>query len=295
MDLIGLTPRLPSPGETVIGESFYTAPGGKGANQAVACARMGADVRMVGRVGRDEFGPALVDGLRSHGIDVDGVAEDPHNASGIAIILLDSSRQNHIVAIYGANAACDDAQLDHTKRALEGADALLLQMEVPMEVSLPAARYAKSRGIRVIWDPAPVRPLPPEAYAAIDVLTPNQAEATLLTGVEVTGPAVAPEAAEALRGRGAAAAVVKLGEQGVYYATADENGFVGPFEVEAVDTVGPGDAFGGALAVALSEGRSMRDAVRYRAAAGALAVTRSGAQEAMPARHEVEAMLAGGT
>ena len=118
MDLIGLTPRLPSPGETVIGKSFYTAPGGNGANQAVACARMGADVRMVGRVGKDEFGPALVDGLGRHGIDVDGVAEDADNASGIAMILLDSSRQNRIVAIYGANAACDDAQLEDTKRSL---------------------------------------------------------------------------------------------------------------------------------------------------------------------------------
>ena len=271
----------------MIGESFYTALGGKGANQAVACARMGADVRMVGRVGKDEFGPALVGGLRRHGIDAD-------NASGIAIILLDSNSQNHIVAVYGANAACDNAQLEDTKRALEGADALLLQMEVPIEVSLAAAQYARSRGVLVVWDPAPARPLPAEAYAAIDVLTPNQTEATFLAGVEVSGPAAAAEVAEILRGRGAAAVVVKLGEQGVYYATADESGFVEPFEVEAVDTVAAGDAFGGALAVALSKGMSMRDAVRYGAAAGALAVTRAGAQEAMPARHEVDAMLAGG-
>ena len=156
-----------------------------------------------------------------------------------------------------------------------------MQIEVPIEVSLAAARYAESRGVRVVWDPAPARALPPEAYAAIDVLTPNQTEATFLARVEVTGLAAAAE-------------VVKLGEQRVYYATADESGFVEPFEVEAVDTVAAGDAFGGALSVALSEGRTMRDAVLYGAAAGALAVTRDGAQEAMPARHEVDAMLAGG-
>lgn len=291
MDLIGVAPKLPSSGETVVGERFYTAPGGKGANQAVAAARLGADVRMVGRVGRDTFGPTLVAGLRGYGIDVRGVAEDPDNASGIAMILLDSQRQNHIVAVYGANAACDNDQLEAAKAALDGADTLLLQLEVPFEVSLAAAEYARSRGVRVVWDPAPAMDMPPGAYAAVDVLTPNQTEATFLTGIDVADAASARAAAEVLLGRGVPVAVVKMGEQGVYYATADGSGLVPPYPVEAVDTVAAGDAFGGALAVALGEGRSLADAVRYGAAAGALAVTRPGAQEAMPARQEVEALF----
>ena len=150
MDLIGITPRLPAQGETVIGERFYTTPGGKGANQAVAAAKLGASVKMVGRVGADAFGPTMLDDLRRHGIDVGGVAVDPHNPSGIAIILLDADRQNHIVAIYGANTACDGAQLEAVKAALDGADALMLQLEIPADVSLAAAEHAKALGIRVV-------------------------------------------------------------------------------------------------------------------------------------------------
>ena len=289
MDLIGLVAKVPSPGETVIGEHFYTTPGGKGANQAVAAARLGSNVKMVGRVGADSFGASLLQGLCGHGIDVAGVAEDPNNPSGVAIILLDSQRQNHIVAIYGANMACDDAQLSAAKRALESADALLLQLEI----SLAAAQFARSRGIRVIWDPAPARDLPKEAYEVVDVLTPNQTEANFLTGVKVDGPDSARVAAEVLLARGVPAAVVKLGEQGVYCSSAVESGYVAPYKTDVVDTVGPGDAFGAGLAVALCEGRGLTDSVGYGAAAGALAVTRPGAQEAMPSRSEVEALYCG--
>ncbi|MCH8206661.1 MAG: ribokinase [Chloroflexi bacterium] len=291
MDLIGVTPRLPLPGETVIGDRFYTAPGGKGANQAVAAARLGARVRMVGRVGKDSFGPTLLNDLRAYGVDTEGVAEDPDNPSGVAIILLDSRRQNHIVAAYGANAACDGAQLDAVKRALQGADALLLQLEVPFEISLLAAQYARSMGVTVVWDPAPARDLPDEVYDSVDLLTPNQVEAMSLTGVEVTDVGSAGAAADLLLGRGVPAVVVKLGEDGAYYASVDGRGHVPAYGVEAVDTVAAGDAFGAALAVALSEGRGLRDAVRVGAAAGALAVTRPGAQEAMPPRGEVEELV----
>ncbi len=293
MDLTAIAPALPTAGQTVVGERFYTAPGGKGANQAVAAARLGADVRIVGRVGRDAFGATLLDGLRDHHIDVRGVAEDPRNASGIAMILLNAQRQNHIVAVYGANAACDDTQLEATRGALDSADALLLQLETPAEVSLAAARLARERGVRVIWDPAPAQEAPSNIHAAADVLTPNQGEAALLTGVEVTGVESAGAAAKRLLERGTPTVVVKLGELGVFYASADESGYVPAYEVEVVDTVAAGDAFGAALAVALVEGKSLRDAVRFGAAAGALAVTKPGAQAAMPARREVERLLAG--
>ena len=292
MDLVGVASKLPMPGETVVGERFYTTPGGKGANQAVAAARLGAKVRMVGRVGKDAFGTGLLDGLRSYGVDVEGVAKDPDNASGVAMILLDGHRQNHIVAIYGANGACDDEQVKAAKRAMDGADALLLQQEIPLGVSLAAAKYARSRGVRVVWDPAPALELPPEAYACIDLLTPNQGEASSLTGIRVTEVDSARAAAEMLLDKGVPVAAVKLGDQGVYYASAADSGYVPAHRVEAVDTVAAGDAFGAGLGVALSEGRGLRDAVRYGAAAGALAVTKPGAQEALPARHEVEALLA---
>ena len=251
-----------------MGELFYTLPGGKGANQAVAAARLGADVRMVGRVGGDAFGAALMDGLRSEGIDVGGVAVDPDNASGVAMILLDARRENRIVAVYGANAACDETQLRAVERALDGADALLLQLETPPALTLEAAAAARARGVRVVWDPAPAQIAPPGIHTAADVLTPNQTEASMLAGVEVQDPASARTAAARLRAMGAPVALVKLGEQGVYYASADESGHVPAFAVDAVDTVAAGDAFGAAFAVAAAEGMSLREAVRFGAAAG---------------------------
>ena len=291
MDLIGTAPRLPSPGETVMGEGFYTAPGGKGANQAVAAARMGASVRMVGRVGSDVFGAGLLDNLRACGVDVSGVMEDAEAASGVAMILLDASRQNRIVVIGGANMRCDDAQVDAVASALEGADALMLQCEIPPATSLKAARIAREMGVRVVWDPSPVEGFPPEAYAVVDVLTPNQAEAAALTGIDVTDAASAEAAARAIVKRRVRGVVVKMGEAGAFYLSDGEGGHVLPNEVEAVDTVAAGDAFGAAMTCALAEGKSVGEAVRYGAAAGALAVTRRGAQEAMPTRAEVEALL----
>ena len=181
--------------------------------------------------------------------------------------------------------------MEAAKGAVDGADALLLQLEIPFWVSLAAAKYARSRGVRVILDPAPALEMPQEAYASIDVLTPNQGEATYLTGIQVTDVDSARAAAAALLDKGVHLAVVKLGEHGVYYASADDSGYVPSYRVKVVDTVAAGDAFGAALAVALSEGRGIPDAVRYGAAAGALAVTKPGAQEAMPSRHEVETLV----
>ena len=292
MDLTALAETLPEAGQTVVGDLFYTLPGGKGANQAVAAARLGAEVRMVGRVGDDPFGAALLDGLRSEGIDVGGVAVDPDNASGVAMIWLDASRENRIVAVYGANLACNETQLGAVERALDGADALLLQLETPPALTLEAAAAARQRDVRVVWDPAPAQIAPPGIHAAADVLTPNQTEASMLSGVEVTDLVTAADAAVRLRAMGANVAVVKLGEQGAYYASADESGHVPAFSVDVEDTVAAGDAFGAAFAVAASEGKSLGESVRFGAAAGALAVTVPGAQAAMPARADVEKLLA---
>ena len=295
MDLVATTARLPVPGETVFGNSFQTAPGGKGANQAVAAARLGANVRMVGRVGADEFGPALLDGLRAEGIDASRVATDPHNPSGVAMILLDDDAQNCIVAVYGANMSCDDQQLTALDDALDGADALLLQLETPLPIALEAARAAKRRGVTVVWDPAPALDMGAEAYALCDALTPNQVEAEFLTGIAVTDTDSASRAADILVGQGASAAVIKLGEGGAFYATSPDTGggrgFAPAFEVDAIDTVAAGDAFAAGVGVALARGLGLPDAVTFGSAAGALAVTKSGAQQAMPYANEVNALL----
>ena len=292
MDLVATSARMPDPGETVFGTSFHTAPGGKGANQAVAAARLGAEVRMVGRVGDDQFGPTLLEGMRSEGIDVSGVAIDPDNPSGVALILLDEQAENMIVAVYGANMACDDGQVSSVSDALRGADVLLLQLETPLDVAIRAAALAKGMGVTVVWDPAPALDMGQDAYRLCDVLTPNQAEAEFLTGIAVTDPASAEVAARDLVEHGAPAAVATLGSGGAFYMTRDGGGLIPPFNVNAIDSVAAGDAFSAGLGIALAEGLSLSDAVRFGSAAGALAVTKSGAQEAMPFRAEVDALIA---
>lgn len=294
MDLVGMTERMPAPGETVFGQSFHTAPGGKGANQAVAAARLGAEVRMVGRVGQDEFGPVLLDGMRREGIDISGVASDPNNSSGIAMILLDGRKENYIIAIYGANLASDHEQVKAVESALDGADALLLQLETPLEVAVESARLAKCKGVRVVWDPAPALEMGHDAYTLCDVLTPNQSEAEYLTGIPVTDLDSAKRASRQLVTEGVSACVLTMAGTGSYYATQDDEGFVPPFDVEVSDTVAAGDAFSAGLGVALAEGLSLPSSVRYASAAGALAVTKRGAQEAMPYRHEVDALFGEG-
>ena len=291
MDLVAMAPALPKPGETVMGSEFATLPGGKGANQAVAAARLGADVRMIGRVGDDVFGPMLIENLDANGVDVPDVMITPGMSSGIAVILLDDERENYIVGIYGANMACDEIQVQAASRALDGADALLLQMEIPLDVSLEAARIARQKEVRVIYDPAPPSEIPFSSYQSFDIIAPNQSEAEVLTGVEVSGIDSAYKAASILRERGSHTALIKLGEQGVVYSADEGVGHVPSSEVDAVDTVAAGDGFAGALAVALSEGQPLERALRFASAAGALVVTKRGAQDAMPHRAEVERLL----
>ena len=288
IDLIASSDRIPLPGETVTGDLFYTTPGGKGANQAVAAARMGASVRMVGRVGADAFGPGLIEDLRTEGIDVSAVAEQAGAASGVAVILLDGERQNYIVQVRGANLLAGEAEAAAAAGALGAADALMLQLELPFDVSLRTARAARRAGVPVIWDPAPPSPDMERAIGSVDVITPNQSEAQFLTGIEVTGPESAGAAAGDLLGRGVPTVVIKMAEMGAYYATAAESGHVPAPRVGVIDSVAAGDAFGGALAVSIAEGRSLRRSVELGCAAGALAVTRPGAQAAMPSRREVE-------
>ena len=291
MDLVTISARFPRPGETIVGSRFLTYPGGKGANQAVAAARMGAATAMVGRVGDDVFGPQLIETLRDSGIKVDGVAVAQDTTSGIAVINIDESAQNQIIQILGANDTCGDAEAVRVGQALVNASTLLLQLEVSVDLSLKVAKEAFEQGKTVILDPGPVRHIPSEFFAYCSVITPNETEAQALVGFPVVDRTSAAQAAEQLLARGVGIAVVKLGAQGVYFASADGENFVTPFQVNAIDSVAAGDAFNGALAVSLAEGATLEQSVRMAAAAGALAVTKSGAQDSMPYRKEVEGLL----
>ena len=291
MDLVSFSPRFPRPGETVVGDRFLTYAGGKGANQAVAAARMGANSILVGRVGGDMFGPQLLEGLAAAGVDISGIGINPDESSGIAVIGVDETAQNCITQILGANATCGPAEAAAVKRGLPGAAALLLQLEVTPELSLDVAREAKAQGVTVILDPGPARPLPEGLLSLCDVVTPNETEAQALVGFPVTGLDSAAEAASALLDRGVGIVVVKMGVQGAYFASHDARGAVPPFSVEAVDSVAAGDAFNGALAVSLAEGKDLEEAVVIASAAGALAVTRTGAQDSMPQRSQVEDLI----
>jgi ribokinase len=290
MDLVVRTPHLPVAGETLTGHTFVTTPGGKGANQAVACARLGAHARMVGRVGEDVFGSTLRDSLRDYGVDVAGVGTSA-GPSGVAVIAVDDVAENTIIIVAGANGTLGQADLALLDAAMADARVLLLQLEVPVEMVVAAAQAARRRGVPVILDPAPARPLPPDLYAAADIITPNETEAAALVGFGVRDQADAARAALVLLERGARAAVIKMGSKGVYWTDGQQGGFAPAFAVEAVDTVAAGDAFNGGLAAALELGLPLPEAIRWGLATGALSVTKSGAQQSMPTREEVVRLL----
>lgn len=291
IDLLARTPRLPQPGETISALSFETLPGGKGANQAVACARLGAPTRLVGRLGGDSFAAILRRGLVEAGVDIEFLETEPQATSGIALIQVDESGENTITIVPGANGCLDQTDLRRLDTALAGARALLLQLEIPLEITLEAARLGRAQGVPVILDPAPAQPLPADLLEQVDILTPNASEAALLSGIPVRDHLSARKAAEALRSRGAATVVVKLGARGALMLSDEGEVFSPAYPVAVVDTVGAGDAFNAGLAAALSEGRPMAEALRWGSAAGGLAVTRHGAQPAMPGRAEVLRLL----
>ncbi len=291
MDLVTFGPRLPADGETVVADKFVTYAGGKGANQAVAVARMGGRSVMVGRVGDDMFGPELIELLDGAGVDTQAVGVSPNVSSGIAVINVGKAGQNRIVQILGANDTCGESERDALVALLPRTVSLLLQLEVSIDLSTQIAMAAVAQGVEVILDPGPVRPIPPDLYSLVSVITPNETEAEALVGHPIVDLGDAEAAAAELLARGVKAAVIKMGALGAWWADGKGCGHVPPFPVDAVDTVAAGDAFNGALAVALSEGHQLDEAVRWGCAAGALAVTNVGAQDSMPARGSVEALL----
>lgn len=246
---------------------------------------------MVGRVGDDRFGPQLTDLLEAAGVEAGAVGVASGTNSGIAVISVGEGGQNRIVQVLGANDTCGDAEYEGIEGLLPQASALMLQLEVSIGLSIKVAELAASRGVQVILDPGPVRPVPQEFYAHLSVITPNETEAEALVGYPVADMRTAASAAGELLARGVGSAVIKLGAQGAYWVDGEGSGEVEPFAVQAVDTVAAGDAFNGALAVALSEGHSLESAVRWGCAAGALSVTQVGAQDSMPERGDVLDLL----
>lgn len=293
MDLVTRTPRLPGVGETLLGSHFFTTPGGKGANQAVALARLGVPTHMVGRVGADAFGRELLAELKAAGVQTDSVLVDENDHSGVAVITVADGGKNQIIGVLGANGQMGAADVDQLKVLLPQANALLLQLEVPVSAVRAAARAAHEAGIQVILDPAPVQTTQlTDLYPLVDILLPNEVEASQLVGFAVNDPETAARAVDALRQQGANTVIVKLGAQGAFCASAAGTFFVPAFVVDAVDTVAAGDAFAGGLVAALVEELSLRQAVVWGAAAGALAVTKVGAQAAMSDRPTFDAFLA---
>lgn len=293
MDLVVRPLRAPAAGETVFAPRLERFPGGKGGNQAVAAARLGAPVAMVGCVGADGFGDELLANLGAEGVGVTAIARSSVAGTGTALITVDATGQNRIVVISGANGEVDAALVDRHADLLRSAAVLLLQLEIPVAGCLRAAEIACAAGVPVILDPAPApsEPLPPGLRDLVWLITPNETEASVMTGLPVTGRTGVPEAAAALAAQGFRRVIVKAGAAGAYLLEGGQGRWFDPFSVPAVDTTAAGDAFAGGLAAALARGLSLEESVRWGTAAGALAVTRAGAQPSMGTLAELQALL----
>lgn len=291
IDLISRVPRLPKLGETIVGHSFHMGFGGKGANQAVMAARLGAQVTMVTKVGRDVFGEGTRRNYQEQGIATTYVMDD-ERFSGVAPIFVDDSAQNFIVIIPGANLGLSPADARGAASVIKSADALICQLEVPVETTLEAFRVAKAKGVRTILNPAPAAPLPDELLRLTDLCVPNETEAEALTGQAVTTVTDAEAAAQALLKRGPRTVIITLGDRGSLLVEDRIVELIPPVRVAAVDPTGAGDAYIGSLAVFLAEGLPMRDAVRRANAVAALSVTRVGTQVSFPTRSAADAFLA---
>jgi ribokinase len=286
MDLVVRVPHSPRPGETVLGGDFETFAGGKGANQAVAAARMGGEVTMVGRVGSDNFGDTLIQGLIEDNIKTTYVIKDTETPTGIAMIAVAANGENMIVVASGANYEVSEVDVTNARDIMRDTDLLLLQLECPMEAVTAAIDLAKAYNIPVVLNPAPAQPLSEALLANVDILTPNETELMMLAGEDDVDKAI-----EKVLSWGTKNLVVTLGANGARVVTEGVDRHIPAHEITAVDTTAAGDAFNGALAVAYAEGKPLLEAVSYGMAAGAMAATRRGAQPSLPTRDAVENLI----
>jgi ribokinase len=283
---------FPRPGETVTGRGYRIVPGGKGANQAVAAARLGADIGFIARIGQDAIGAQMYTGFQQDGMDVQGVSIDPQLPTGIAIIYVADHGENSIGISPEANGALTPEVVEQFKPLLLAADTLLLQLEVPLETVAAAISLAHANQVKVVLNPAPARPLSAELLAQVDLITPNQTEAELLTGVPVNDARSAAAAAAQFHALGIPEVMITMGKAGVWYSKRGVGKLVPGFRVQAVDTTAAGDTFNGALLAQLQRNDDMDAAIRFAHAAAAISVTRPGAQTSIPTRREVEQFLA---
>lgn len=293
MDLISRIPRLPKMGETLVGRSFQMGCGGKGANQAVMAAKLGARVTMVTKIGRDHLGRITFDNFRELGMDTSYVFFDEDLFSGVAPIMVDDNGRNMIVIVPGANDNLLPADIRRAEKAISSADILICQIEVPLETSIEAMRIAKAAGVRTIFNPAPARSLPKEIIELSDIIAPNETETEILTGITVESLEDAETAACKLRDMGAAVVIITMGERGVLLATEEEAAHIPARKTKAVDTTGAGDAFIGTLAYFLALGKPLQEAIKRANAVAAVSVSRMGTQSSFPARAEIEELING--
>jgi ribokinase len=286
-DMVVKSERIPAPGETVTGGQFVMAAGGKGANQAVAAARLGAEVVLVAKVGRDMFGDQSVANYKKEGILTDCVVRDAENATGVALIMVDGQGENLISVASGANHALTPQEVEQAAQHIRSADVVMLQLEIPMSVVEYTAELAAEAGVPVILNPAPAAPLDQELLSRVTYLTPNESEAERLTGVPVKDEASAREAAKKLLASGVGHVVITMGAKGALVVDAERAILVPSYKVEARDTTAAGDAFNGGLACALARGEPLDVAVREASLVGAFSVTRLGAQPSLPTAAEL--------
>lgn len=287
-DMVIKTLHLPRPGETVLGGDFFMLQGGKGANQAVAAARLGGDTAFLCKVGHDPFGEASLAAYASEGIDTSYCLQTQEAPSGVALITVDVMAENCIVVAPGANARLTPADIAAAEPLIASADLVLMQMEIPIETIIEAADIATRHHVRVVLNPAPAAPIPESLFARLYLITPNRTEAETLTGIRVTNAESARRAADLLTQKGVKKVVITLGAEGALIKEGDRYELIAAQQVKAVDTTAAGDTFNGALAVALTEGHTLPEAVRFATRASAIAVTRMGAQASIPTRGEVD-------
>ncbi|KAA3619365.1 MAG: ribokinase [Calditrichaeota bacterium] len=291
-DMIIRVPRIPLPGETILGGQFSMAAGGKGANQAVAAARAGGDVIFIARVGNDLFGNQALTGFEAEGIDISYVARDQNLPSGVAEIFVAENGENSIAVASGANANLRPADIQQAEAAIADVGVLVLQLESPLRTVEKAVEIAVKNGVPVILNPAPAQTLSEKLLNQISFITPNESEAQQLTGIPVVDAESAMRAANYLHKQGVENVIITMGATGAYVSSTEFKSLVPAFQVNSVDSTAAGDVFNGTLAVALLEGRGLLEAVRFASAAAALSVTRPGAQPSAPTRHEIMQLLA---
>jgi ribokinase len=289
MDLVAKTKKLPQIGETVLGESLLEKPGGKGANQAVSAAKLGADTWMLGKIGKDKFGQELKKSLKDHNVNLDYLYESEKYKSGTAVINVDQKGQNTIIVIPGANGKLTFSDIEKVKNKISRIDYILLQMEIPLETVFKTTKMAAEKGIKVVLDPAPANKIPDNVFSKIDVLTPNITEAEQILGIKLSKNNY-KKAANLLRKKGIKIVILTLGEKGVYVKSQNEEFFLNGKKVKSIDTTAAGDCFAGAFAASYNE-NNLREAVEFANAAAALSTTKMGAQNSIPAKKEVIELL----